>query len=79
MKQAIKQMLSAYDRFFKQHNSFPKFKTKKDKQSALFPYDAISKRNTFETRHISLIKSLKILNFVVQIYILKDYKSIIRI
>lgn len=32
MKQAIRQMLTAYDRFFKQHNGFPKFKTKKDKQ-----------------------------------------------
>ncbi len=63
MKQAIRQMFSAYDRFFKQHNGFPKFKTKKDKQSALFPYDAISKRNTFETRHISLIKSLKNIKF----------------
>ena len=63
MNQAIRQMLSAYDRFFKQHNGFPKFKTKKDKQSALFPYDAISKRNTFETRHISLIKSLKNIKF----------------
>ena len=45
MKQAIRQMLTAYDRFFKQHNGYPKFKTKKDKQSALFPIDAISKRN----------------------------------
>lgn len=63
MKQAIKQMLSAYDRFFKQHNGFPKFKTKKDKQSALFPYDAISKRNTFETRHISLTTPLKNIKF----------------
>ena len=45
MNQAIRQMLTAYDRFFKQHNGFPKFKTKKDKQSALFPLGAISKRN----------------------------------
>ncbi len=63
MKQAIRQMLSAYDKFFKQHNGFPKFKTKKDKQSALFPIDAISKKNTFETRHISLITSLKDIKF----------------
>lgn len=33
MKQSIRQMLSAYDKFFKQHNGFPKFKSKKDKQS----------------------------------------------
>lgn len=63
MKQAIRQMLSAYDVFFKQHNGFPKFKSKKDRQSALFPIDAISKGNTFETRHISLIKSLKNIKF----------------
>ena len=63
MKQAIRQMLSAYDKFFKQHNGFPKFKSKKDRQSALFPIDAISKGNTFETRHISLTKSLKHIKF----------------
>ena len=63
MKQAIRQMLSAYDKFFKQYNGFPKFKSKKDRQSALFPIDAISKSNTFETRHISLTKSLKNVKF----------------
>ena len=56
-------MLSAYDKFFKQHNGFPKFKSKKDKQSALFPYEAISKHNTFETRHISLTTPLKNIKF----------------
>lgn len=63
MKQAIRQMLSAYDGFFKLGKGFPKFKSKHDSNSALFPYDAISKSNTFETRHISLIKSLKNLKF----------------
>ena len=63
MKQAIRQMLSAYDKFFKQHSGFPKFKSKKDKQSILFPIDAISKRNTFETKHITLVKSLKNIKF----------------
>lgn len=63
MKQAIRQMDGAYQKFFKQHNGFPKFKTKKDKQSALFPYEAISKHNTFETRHISLTKPLKNIKF----------------
>ena len=61
--QAIRQMLTAYDNFFKQHKGFPKFKSKKDRQSALFPIDAISKRNTFETRHISLTKPLKNIKF----------------
>ena len=63
MKQAIRQMLSAYDNFFKYHDGFPKFKSKKDKQSALFPIDAISRCNTFETRYISLTKQLKNIKF----------------
>jgi len=63
MVQAIRQMLTAYDKFFKYQNGFPKFKSKKDKQTALFPLKAISKRNTFETRHITLITSLKNIKF----------------
>ena len=63
MVASIRQMLTAYDNFFKQHKGFPKFKSKKDKQSALFPLTAISKKNTFETRHISLTKPLKNLKF----------------
>lgn len=63
MKQSIRQMLSAYDRFFKQYNGFPNFKSKKDKQSALFPIDAISKINTFEQRKITLTNSFQDINF----------------
>ena len=63
MKQAIRQMLSAYDSFFKLGKGFPKFKSKKDNQSALFPCEAISKSNSFETRHISLTKPLKNIKF----------------
>ena len=63
MQQSIRQMLSAYDKFFKQHNGFPKFKSKKDKQSALFPINAISRCNTFETRHITLTKPLNNIKF----------------
>ena len=63
MKQAIRQMLTAYDNFFKLNCGFPRFKSKKDKQSALFPLEAISKNNTFETKHISLIKPLKNIKF----------------
>lgn len=63
MKQAIRQMLGAYEKFFKQHNGFPKFKSKKDTQSALFPYEAISRHNTFKTRHISLTTPLKNIKF----------------
>ena len=63
MKQAIRQMDGAYQKFFKQHHGFPKFKSKKDKQSALFPYEAISKHNTFETKRISLTTPLKSIKF----------------
>ena len=63
MQQAIRQMDDAYQKFFKKHNGFPKFKSKKDKQSALFPRKAISRRNTFETKHITLITSLKDIKF----------------
>lgn len=63
MNQSIRQMLTAYDRFFKYHDGFPKFKSKKDKQSALFPKNAISRNNTFETRYISLTKQLKKIKF----------------
>lgn len=63
MKQSIRQMLTAYDRFFKQHNGFPKFKSKKDKQSALFPLEAISKKNTFDERKITLTQSFKNIKF----------------
>lgn len=63
MKQSIRQMFTAYDRFFKQHNGFPKFKSKKDKQSALFPLEAISKKNTFEKRKITLTQSFKNIKF----------------
>ena len=63
MRKAINQMDVAYKNFFKYHKGFPKFKSKKDKQSALFPYEAISKKNTFETKHITLTKQLKNIKF----------------
>ena len=63
MKQSIRQMLTAYDRFFKQHNGFPRFKSKKDKQSALFPIEAISKKNTFDKREITLTQTFKNIKF----------------
>ena len=63
MHQAIRQMLDAYDNFFKHYKGYPKFKSKKDKQSALFPIGTISRCNTFETKHISLITTLKNIKF----------------
>ena len=79
--QAIRQMLTAYDRFFKLHTGFPKFKSKKDKQSALFSINAISKKNTFKERKITLIKSLKDIKFrCSDLYLkrLQTYKDKIR-
>lgn len=63
MKQSIRQMLSAYDKFFKQHKGFPKFKSKKNKHSALFPIDAISRKNKFNDRKITLTQPLKDIRF----------------
>ena len=63
LQQSIRQMFSAYDKFFKEHKGFPKFKSKRDKQSALFPYDAISRTNAFETRYISLTTPLNSIKF----------------
>ena len=81
MKQSIRQMLDAYSKFFKQHNGFPKFKSKKNKQSALFPSEAISKRNTFNERKITLTQDLKDIKFrCSNLYYkrLQDYKDKIR-
>ena len=63
MKQSIRQMLSAYDKFFKQHKGFPKFKSRKNKHSALFPIDAISRKNKFNDRKITLTQPLKDIRF----------------
>ena len=64
MKQAIRQMLTAYANFFKLHRGFPKFKSKRDNtSSALFPIDAISKRNTFDDRKITLTGDLSDIRF----------------
>lgn len=63
MYQAIRQMLVAYDNFFKHHKGFPKFKTKKSKQSAAFPLETISKRNTFNDKKITLTQPLSNIRF----------------
>ena len=81
MKQAIRQMLTAYDKFFKEHKGFPKFKSKKDKQSASFPLDAISRCNTFGRRKITLTQSFKNISFrCSDLYLtrLQKYKDNIR-
>lgn len=81
MKQAIRQILVAYKNFFTLHKGFPKFKSKKDNQSALFPIEAISKTNTFETKHITLTKTFKNIKFRcsnLQFERLQNYKGKIR-
>ena len=55
LKQAVKDMLTAYKNFFEQHSGFPKFKSKHDnKQTCRFELGAISKRNDYTTYHLSL-------------------------
>ena len=62
LKQAVKDMLTAYKNFFERHSGFPKFKSKHDnKQSCRFELGAISKRNVYTDYRISLanIKNVK--------------------
>lgn len=55
LKQAVKDMLSAYKNLFERHTGFPKFKSKHDnKQSCRFELGAISRRNDYTTYHLSL-------------------------
>ena len=55
LKQSIIDMLDAYKHFFEHHNGYPKYKSKHDnKQSCRFPFEAISKRNNYEDRKLSL-------------------------
>ncbi len=55
LQQAMRDMLSAYNNFFKLHTGYPKFKSKHDnKQSCRFELGAISKRNDYTTYHLSL-------------------------
>lgn len=62
LKQAVKDMLSAYKNFFEQHTGYPKFKSKHDnKQSCRFELGAISKRNVYTDYRLSLanIRNIK--------------------
>src|SRR5574344_1296784 len=55
LKQAVKDMLTAYKNFFERHTGYPKFKSKKDnKQSCRFELGAISRRNDYTTYKLSL-------------------------
>ena len=62
LKQAVKDMLSAYKNFFERHTGRPKFKSKHDtKQSCRFELGAISKCNDYTSYHLSLanIRNIK--------------------
>ena len=62
LKQSINDMIAAFDKFFKLHTGYPKFKSKhNNKQSCRFVKDAISKRNDYTSYKLSLanIKNIK--------------------
>ncbi len=61
--QGFLHMMQKNQRFFKDMNGFPKFKKRNEDNSATFPYDAISRKNTFETRHISLTQQFQNVRF----------------
>ena len=54
LKQALIDMLNAYKNFFEKHTGYPRFKSKKDKQSCRFELGAISKRNVYTDYKLSL-------------------------
>ena len=55
LKQAVKDMLTAYKNFFELHTGYPKFKSKHDnKQSCRFELGAISRRNVYTNYKLSL-------------------------
>ena len=54
LKQAVNDMLSAYKNFFERHTGYPRFKSKKDKQSCRFELGAISKKNIYTNYKLSL-------------------------
>ena len=62
LNQAINDMIIAFDRFFKLHTGYPKFKSKhNNKQSCRFVKTAISRRNDYISYKLSLanIKNIK--------------------
>ena len=61
LKQALIDMLNAYKNFFEKHTGYPRFKSKKDKQSCRFELGAISKKNIYTNYKLSLanIKNVK--------------------
>ena len=62
LKEAVRDMLTAYKNFFERHTGFPKFKSKHDnEQSCRFVLGAISRRNVYTNYKLSLanIRNIK--------------------
>ena len=60
LQQSLIDLDKAYKNFFKEKKGYPKFKSKKDKQSCRFPIDAISDING---NRINIIKPLKDIHY----------------
>ena len=60
LQQSLIDLDKAYKNFFKEKKGYPKFKSKKDKQSCRFPIDAISGING---NRINIIKPLKDIHY----------------
>lgn len=76
--QELLKLMDAYKRFFINGNGFPKFKSKRDKQSCRFPKLAISIKNNYNTKKLTLTKQLKNLKFgcsIEYLNILKENKD----
>lgn len=60
-QQELRHLSAAFKNFFEKRADFPKFKSKKNEQSCSFPKDAISKKNNYSQRQMSLanIKNIK--------------------
>lgn len=73
LKQEAINLLNAYKRFFVNGTGFPKFKSRRDRQSARFPIDTIS-RKAFDGWRINLTKQIRGLKFRCS---LRDYEYLL--
>ena len=70
IQQSLINLETAYKNFFKNNKGFPKYKSRKAKQSVRFPVDAIS---GFKGNRINLINQLKDIHYKCSI---KDEKTV---
>jgi len=82
LKHSLINLDNAYKKFFKENKGFPKYKSKRDNiLSCTFPLEAISKRNIFLDKKITLTKQLQDIKFRTSkeyVDILNAHKSNIR-